>query len=138
LADITVQQLGELQSIPVATPLDEIDLEALTDRLERSVEEEVDQRDTRDGIRSVLWSLPQRERVVLEERYGINGEPRTLDDIGREMSLTRERIRQIETQALKKLRLLDTIHAFAPVRTPAAEASDEAAPRTMTRTKEPS
>jgi RNA polymerase primary sigma factor len=44
---------------------------------------------------------------VLELRYGLNGEhPRTLDEVGRTFNVTRERIRQIENQSLKKLRSL--------------------------------
>ena len=51
--------------------------------------------------------LSQRERRVLELRYGLNGEhPRTLDEVGRAFNVTRERIRQIENQSLKKLRAL--------------------------------
>jgi len=51
--------------------------------------------------------LNYRERRVLELRYGLNGEqPRTLDEVGRAFQVTRERIRQIENQGLKKLRAL--------------------------------
>jgi RNA polymerase sigma factor (sigma-70 family) len=55
--------------------------------------------------RSALESLSTRERQVLELRYGMSDtEPRTLRDVGRELGLTRERIRQIEKQAVAKLR----------------------------------
>ncbi len=48
-----------------------------------------------------------RERRVLELRYGLGGEhPRTLDEVGRTFNVTRERIRQIENQSLKKLQSL--------------------------------
>ena len=51
--------------------------------------------------------LGERERRVLELRFGLNGEaPRTLDEVGRAFNVTRERIRQIENQSLKKLRAL--------------------------------
>ncbi|HEY0414876.1 MAG TPA: sigma-70 family RNA polymerase sigma factor [Gaiellaceae bacterium] len=54
-----------------------------------------------------LDALSHRERRVLELRYGLNGEqPRTLDEVGRTFQVTRERIRQIENQGLKKLRAL--------------------------------
>ena len=54
-----------------------------------------------------LTALNYRERRVLELRYGLNGEqPRTLDEVGRAFQVTRERIRQIENQGLKKLRAL--------------------------------
>ncbi|HUJ56128.1 MAG TPA: sigma-70 family RNA polymerase sigma factor [Gaiellaceae bacterium] len=55
----------------------------------------------------ILGTLSQRERRVLELRYGLDGEqPRTLDEVGRAFNVTRERIRQIENQSLKKLRAL--------------------------------
>lgn len=51
-----------------------------------------------------LYALSDRDRRVLELRYGLGGEdPKTLDDIGRRMGLTRERIRQIEVESLAKL-----------------------------------
>jgi RNA polymerase primary sigma factor len=55
----------------------------------------------------LLGMLAERERRVLELRYGLNGEaPSTLDEVGRAFNVTRERIRQIENQSLKKLRSL--------------------------------
>jgi RNA polymerase primary sigma factor len=58
-------------------------------------------------LRSILGTLSHRERRVLELRYGLDGEqPRTLDEVGRAFNVTRERIRQIENQSLKKLRAL--------------------------------
>ncbi len=61
----------------------------------------------RDALRSILGSLSPRERAVLELRYGLDGQqPRTLDEVGRAFNVTRERIRQIEHQSLKKLRAL--------------------------------
>jgi RNA polymerase primary sigma factor len=58
-------------------------------------------------LRNVLGTLSHRERRVLELRYGLDGEqPRTLDEVGRTFNVTRERIRQIENQSLKKLRAL--------------------------------
>src|ERR671915_544497 len=54
-----------------------------------------------------LENLSYRERRVLELRYGLGGEhPRTLDEVGRTFNVTRERIRQIENQSLKKLQSL--------------------------------
>jgi RNA polymerase primary sigma factor len=53
----------------------------------------------------MLGSLTERERKVLALRFGlVTGEPRTLEEVGREFALTRERIRQIEAKALSKLR----------------------------------
>jgi RNA polymerase primary sigma factor len=60
-----------------------------------------------EALRSILKSLSHRERRVLELRYGLDGEqPRTLDEVGKAFNVTRERIRQIENQGLKKLRAL--------------------------------
>ena len=48
-----------------------------------------------------------RQRKVIEMRFGfVDGEPKTLDSIGKEFGITRERVRQIETQALNKLRAI--------------------------------
>jgi RNA polymerase primary sigma factor len=59
------------------------------------------------ALTKCLSALSYRERRVLELRYGLNGEqPCTLDEVGRAFQVTRERIRQIENQGLKKLRAL--------------------------------
>jgi len=61
----------------------------------------------REALRTILGALSERERRVLELRYGLDGQqPRTLDEVGRAFNVTRERIRQIEHQGLKKLRAL--------------------------------
>ena len=58
-------------------------------------------------------TLSHRERRILELRYGLDGEhPRTLDEVGRTFNVTRERIRQIENQSLKKLRALADAHSL--------------------------
>jgi len=59
-----------------------------------------------EGIRRLLEALPTREREVLELRYGLRGERLTLEQVGRIMNVTRERVRQIETRTLEKLREL--------------------------------
>jgi len=62
---------------------------------------------TKQALRDALENLSYRERRVLELRYGLAGEhPRTLDEVGRAFNVTRERIRQIEHQSLKKLQRL--------------------------------
>ncbi len=61
----------------------------------------------RQSVARVLASLPTREREVLEMRYGLTGgRARTLDEVGRAFSITRERVRQIESRTLKKLQTL--------------------------------
>ena len=59
----------------------------------------------RSQLAGVLDSLEQRERAVVRMRYGLDdGNPRTLDDIGKAFGLSRERIRQIERETMAKLR----------------------------------
>ncbi len=61
----------------------------------------------REDIERALESLPERERRVIELRYGLTGDrPRTLEEVGRAFGVTRERIRQIENNTLKKLETL--------------------------------
>ncbi|MFL5749185.1 MAG: sigma-70 family RNA polymerase sigma factor, partial [Chloroflexota bacterium] len=59
----------------------------------------------KEQVAKVLNSLEGREERVLRLRFGLDdGRPRTLEEVGREFGLTRERIRQIESHALRKLR----------------------------------
>jgi RNA polymerase primary sigma factor len=61
----------------------------------------------RGDIQRALDALPERERKVIELRFGLQGEqPRTLEEVGRAFGVTRERIRQIENNTLKKLECL--------------------------------
>jgi len=79
----------------------------LTDESEPLPDEAAEVALRRDALRSILGALSPRERQVLELRYGLDGrQPRTLDEVGRAFNVTRERIRQIEHQSLKKLRAL--------------------------------
>ena len=60
-----------------------------------------------EGVRRVLNSLPEREREVLIMRYGLGGmNPRTLEECGEAFGVTRERVRQIETSTLRKIKSL--------------------------------
>ena len=59
----------------------------------------------KEQLMSVLETLTPREQKVIRLRYGLDdAHPRTLEEVGREFSVTRERIRQIEAKALRKLR----------------------------------
>jgi RNA polymerase primary sigma factor len=70
----------------------------------------------KDALGRILRTLSAREKRVLELRYGLNGEqPRTLDEVGRAFNVTRERIRQIENQCLKKLRAVAEANALRDV-----------------------
>ena len=75
-------------------------------------EDAVDVQLRRQALRQALLSLPEREREVVTMRYGIDGhEPRTLEEIGRRLGLTRERVRQIELDSLRRLSLLGEMQA---------------------------
>ena len=59
----------------------------------------------KDKIVEVLHTLTDREQEVLEQRFGLwDGYSRTLEEVGRQFQVTRERIRQIEAKALRKMR----------------------------------
>jgi RNA polymerase primary sigma factor len=84
---------------------------------EANVENEVVVALGEDALHKALRTLPPREQEVLKRRYGINGEddPMSLEAIGRAMGITRERVRQIETQALARLARHREIAALSPV-----------------------
>jgi RNA polymerase primary sigma factor len=57
----------------------------------------------RQEVRQALQNLPERERRILELRFGFDGQQMALEAIGRELGITRERVRQLEGEALAKL-----------------------------------
>jgi RNA polymerase primary sigma factor len=67
-----------------------------------------------ETLRRALRQLPDRERDVLKLRYGLNGDstPQSLEQIGRQLGLTRERVRQVEAQALERLAVNREIEAL--------------------------
>ena len=75
----------------------------------------------RQTVQRRLERLPDRERLIVERRFGLQGEPQTLETVGRELGLTRERVHQLEAQALKQLETELADHA--PVQTAAAGAA---------------
>jgi len=59
----------------------------------------------KEEVENVLSSINPRERLVLQLRFGLeDGRSRTLEEVGKEFNVTRERIRQIEAKAIRKLR----------------------------------
>lgn len=58
----------------------------------------------KDKLMSIMGILDEREKVIVEDYFGLTGTPRTLEDIGDDFSLTKERVRQIKERALRKLR----------------------------------
>lgn len=68
---------------------------------------------TREEVLGALRQLPDRLRLILELRFGfIDSRPRTLEEVGREVGLTRERVRQLEQQALRKLKGSEELRAL--------------------------
>ncbi len=111
---ITPEKVREIQKIaldPVSleTPIGEEDDSHLGDFIEDkqvlSPDEYATKELLKDEINEVLSLLNARERKVLQLRFGlIDGRQRTLEEVGKEFNVTRERIRQIEAKALRKLR----------------------------------
>src|SRR5881275_1965894 len=77
----------------------------LTDENQELPDEAAEVTMRKETLEKILHTLSSRQRRVLELRFGLDGQPpRTLDEVGRTFNVTRERIRQIENQSLKKLR----------------------------------
>jgi RNA polymerase primary sigma factor len=83
--------------------------------------EEAERSLLRQTVQRRLERLPERERLIVESRFGLQGEPQSLETVGRELGLTRERARQLEVRALKQLET--ELADLAPVQTAAARAA---------------
>ncbi|MGN0298722.1 MAG: RNA polymerase sigma factor RpoD [Lachnospiraceae bacterium] len=95
--------------ISLETPVGEEEDSHLVDYIEDRhmpvPSEEIDQKFLREQIQEALHSLTPREADVLRMRFGLDGnDAKTLEEVGREFHVTRERIRQIEAKALRKLK----------------------------------
>lgn len=111
---VTPEKVREIQKIalePVSleTPIGEEDDSHLGDFIEdkdaMSPDEYANNQLLKDEINNVLSGLTEREEKVLRLRFGLyDGRTRTLEEVGREFNVTRERIRQIEAKALRKLK----------------------------------
>jgi RNA polymerase primary sigma factor len=106
-----VREILKISQEPVSleTPVGEEEDSALADFIpdEAAVApaEAASQELLREQVDTVLNSLSDRERDVLKLRFGlVDGRNRTLEEVGKEFNVTRERIRQIEAKALRKLR----------------------------------
>lgn len=106
--DVTRLLKASEKNLPISAIIDEEHGFQLSDKLEQDVIPAADAALVRDAlrhqVRQSLSELDEKERKVLLLRYGLTGEePKTLKEIGEVMNLSRERIRQIEAQALTKL-----------------------------------
>src|SRR6266498_259549 len=81
---------------------------------EHDFEEEIHVGLTEETLHRAVSALPEREQDVLKLRYGMDGDadPKSLDEIGRRLGLTRERVRQIEAQALQRLAVNREVEAL--------------------------
>lgn len=108
LADLRrARTLGEVMSLDrrLGDDGDESLGGVLADEDQREAWEDVDREMTRRALRDALGALPERERLVLMLRYGLNGdEGATFEAIGRRLGVTRERARQLERAALGRIR----------------------------------
>lgn len=108
--DEVLQLLGLIeQPISLDLPVDEEAHFSLADTLEASAacapDERAAQQDLSEQVHRVLAVLPPRERFVIIQRYGLgDGRSHTLLEIGQELGVTRERVRQLEAAALKRMR----------------------------------
>jgi RNA polymerase sigma factor (sigma-70 family) len=89
----------EVQRIALTSP-EILQLEASND-----TEEEIDKELLKENLETVLDTLTIREKRILKLRFGLdNGKPQTLEEVGKEFGVSRGRIRQIEANALRKLK----------------------------------
>src|ERR1039458_9549865 len=111
------------QPISLQTPVGDGDETSFGDFIEDKATESPIEKTSfsllRDKLAGVLTSLNEREQKVLELRFGLgDGYSRTLEEVGRQFSVTRERIRQIEAKALRKMRhptRIRQLHGFLEV-----------------------
>ena len=100
--------MAALDPVSLETPVGEEEDSKLEDFVQdsaQSVERTVMQARLKEQVDEALRRLPEREEQVLRLRFGLDdGRERTLEEVGREFNVTRERIRQIEAKALRRLR----------------------------------
>lgn len=91
---------------PISTDSDDMFLQdAIEDPHSLSPQEHIHHLDLKKQIEHVLTSLPEREAFILRKRFGLDNEqPQSLEEIGKELQITKERVRQLQVKALRFLR----------------------------------
>jgi RNA polymerase primary sigma factor len=121
-ANLPLQQAREVRAAARAStsldaPVGEADDAVLGDFVpgdEPLPDEQVEDSLRSQTLATALRALPERHRNVVVLRYGLDdSEPKTLEEIGRRLGLTRERVRQIEVEALKRLATLHEMESVA-------------------------
>ncbi len=91
--------------MPVGDDEDSLLGDFIQDQSQPSPDDSASRQLLKEQMEEVLSTLSEREKKVLELRFGLrDGKPRTLEEVGREFNVTRERIRQIEAKAIRKLK----------------------------------
>ncbi|MCB1694694.1 MAG: RNA polymerase sigma factor RpoS [Halioglobus sp.] len=91
--------------VPVGPDSDRSVVDTIADTHESDPSQLLQDSDIRESIAEWLDELPEKQREVLSRRFGLRGyESSTLEEVGREIGLTRERVRQIQVEALRRLR----------------------------------
>ena len=108
-ANVEILMQAENEDLPLESSMDDDSDFQLLDKIEQFTMPPVDQNLMEESfkklLRGMLGDLDEKERQVLVLRFGLDGkEPHTLKEVGDQLGLSRERIRQIETQALRKLK----------------------------------
>lgn len=108
-----VPVIGVSLDAPVGADGESSVVDVVPDDTEWSAEAHVERADTARRLYAVVSALSERERVVVARRFGLGGyHPHSLDEIGRVLGLSRERVRQIEAQALRSLRRHVSAHGI--------------------------
>ena len=119
--DLTLKQLNSIkraiikEPISLETPVtDDLNVgDYIEDKSYRSPEAHVKNKSLKGSVEDLLSSLPEREKQIITYRFGINGEPpKTLEQLGHTLGYSKERIRQLENDALKHIRERKEIQHF--------------------------
>ncbi len=102
---LTARKTVVSYDVPVGSDEDGSLSDLLADETEAGAEDLLMEDALKDSVRNLLATLPERERYVVERRYGLDGEGcASLAEIGMSMGITRERVRQVQSSALRRLR----------------------------------